>query len=64
MNIYVHQEKTTVPESITLKKFLESINAGHCAVLLDCEFIPSSLHDLTYLKEGNQIELITPMQGG
>jgi thiamine biosynthesis protein ThiS len=64
MNVFVCQEKKILPDSISLKEVLHDIKALHCAVLVNSQFVPHSLHSSTYLKEGDQIELITPMQGG
>lgn len=64
MNVYVHEEITSLPESINLKEALIQLQVPHCAVLINSEFIPHSLHMAIHLKEGDKIELITPMQGG
>lgn len=41
----------------------ESIN-DYCAVALNRQFVPRIQHPITYLKENDVVEIITPMQGG
>ena len=72
MNVYINNKKLTVPESCSVKTVLETLTTnsesaphpGACAIVVNQNFIPRSLYPVTLLKENDNIEFISPMQGG
>ena len=53
-------------DKINLMEFLSlnSYSIDYIAVAINLEFVPKSQYKLTYLKDGDDIEIVTPMQGG
>ena len=56
----------TDSEKISIQKFLtkHSSVSKDIAVAVNLSFVPKSTYSEYYLKEGDDIEIVTPMQGG
>lgn len=56
----------TMSESMSLFDMLCShgYNAGHFAIAINRQFVPRSQYSHVVLKEGDVIDVISPMQGG
>ena len=64
MNITINGELLTI-KSAALVEVLQKFGAQPpYAVAINGEFIPQSLHGNTVIKEGDSIELLSPIQGG
>lgn len=60
-------KKRSIPTSTTLRDFLlesEEQVTMPFAVAINREFIPQAHYDNTILRNGDELELVTPMQGG
>jgi sulfur carrier protein len=53
-------------ETMTLQQVLDAngFNAGYFAIAINRQFIPRSAYANTHLNDGDQIDVVTPMQGG
>lgn len=53
-------------EAVTLAALVEELNYGNktVAIALNETFVPKSNYEQTVLNEGDQIEIVAPMQGG
>ena len=53
-------------QATTLAALLEELElpARRCATALNSEFVPRGQREATPLKDGDRIEILTPMQGG
>ncbi len=53
-------------EPQTLSNFLLQLDTEHssCAIAINESFIPKSDYESTQLIEGDQLEILVPMQGG
>ncbi|ODN41803.1 sulfur carrier protein ThiS [Piscirickettsia litoralis] len=56
----------TIKENTVLKQALEQwdYQGASFAVAINCIFVPRCDFESTYLKEGDDVEIVTPMQGG
>lgn len=66
ITIYLNTNKITLSESITLKEVLDSngYSSGNFAIAINRQFIPRGQYDLTSVNDGDQINVVLPMQGG
>ena len=66
ISIQLNEQTLETSENISLAEFLnQQNNMPTCfAIVINQQFIPKSLYQNTILKPSDQIELITPMQGG
>jgi sulfur carrier protein len=66
IKITLNGQATTLPLSCPLETALtiSGYTEGHFAVAVNKTFIPKSRHAHTLLQEGDQVEILAPMQGG
>jgi sulfur carrier protein len=60
------EEFKSEASKINLKDFLvqNGYELEYIAIAVNLNFIPKSDYDLYYLNEGDDLEILTPMQGG
>lgn len=65
LSIYVNENLIIIDENISLATILEQhgFTNSHCAIAINRTFIPK-IHHHILLKEGDRIEIVSPMQGG
>jgi sulfur carrier protein len=66
ITICFNGETIRISQSQSLLELLTETGCknDYCAVALNRQFIPRIQHAITYLKENDVVEIITPMQGG
>jgi sulfur carrier protein len=66
MEIRVNGEPRQLPEGTTVARLVELAGpaAGPCAVALNLDFVPRAAYAQTVLHAGDQVEIVTPRQGG
>ena len=66
MIITLNGAKAEVPDGTTIADLITDItgSARGSAAVVDGEVIPRSVWQMTWLSEGQQVELITAVQGG
>ena len=66
MKLIVNGEETEYDGAPTVAALLEGREhqAGHVAVALNQEFVPRGKYADTKLNDGDDIEIVAPMQGG
>lgn len=66
MDLRVNGEPRTVPDGTTLALLVEQLGLqpGQCAAALNLDFVPRSAYAQTVLRAGDQVEIVTPRQGG
>lgn len=65
IDILINARPYTLPQSSTLAAAIEHFGiSGPFAAAVNLEFIPKTLYTSTELKNGDHIELITPITGG
>ena len=66
INIKFNNETIPVRQNDSLLSILDErgFNQAYYAVALNRGFIPRTLYEKTILKDGDIIEVISPMQGG
>lgn len=65
ISVTINGEKEQLNDTISLAALLERRNQGAgVAVAVNGEFVPRSEYPARLLKEGDQIEVVAPMQGG
>jgi len=66
ITIYFNGETISVFENQSLLELLTETGCKdeYCAVALNRLFVPRIQHAITFLKENDVVEIITPMQGG
>ncbi len=66
MNILVNGSPTTLPEPLSLDQMLNRLEdiPQNFAIAVNGLFVPRSVYVDTAINEGDQIELLIPMQGG
>lgn len=66
INVYLNAEATKLPEKISLQTALKEWGylESYFAIAINKNFIANSQYETTFLKEGDAIEVVTPMQGG
>jgi len=57
-------KEKSVPINTTLKDFLLGVKEEPFAVAINKEFVPQAHYKSTILRNGDELELVTPMQGG
>lgn len=66
INIKLNENTISVAKNISLKEILmqtQHSDTGY-AVAINKTFVPRSQHATTFLAEGDQIDIVSPMQGG
>jgi sulfur carrier protein len=60
------EEKIFDFDNLSLDEFLknQNIRIEYVAIAVNCKFIPKSMYKDIELQEGDDIEVLTPMQGG
>lgn len=66
IKIIFNSNELTFTETVTLKEVLETkgFHDGYFAIAINRQFIPRSAYANTSLNDGDQIDVVTPMQGG
>ena len=66
MVITLNGAKCEISDGSTLEDLLTSLSTGSrgSAAVVDGEVVPRSVWPMTQLREGQQVELITAVQGG
>jgi sulfur carrier protein len=66
MNITVNGEKKETGESLTLEALLRRLGHGESkvAVAINMTFVPRSAHATTTVRDGDDVEIVEPRQGG
>jgi sulfur carrier protein len=65
MRIIINQVEREIPENSTIDDVLVLIKAiPPFAVAINYEFVPKTVHAQEVLREGDEMEVITPVTGG
>ena len=66
MELTINGLKTSIKDECNVVELLENMNLKEktVAVAVDGRFVPRSEHSSFILQEGQEIELVRPMQGG
>jgi sulfur carrier protein len=66
ITISVNGEQKQLDRSLSLLDAIQlwSLSEKQFAVAVNQQFIPKALYEETHLEEGDNIELLIPMQGG
>jgi sulfur carrier protein len=66
VNIMVNGETRDVPAGCSVTVLIEHLGLAHTAiaVAVNREFVPRSAYADTVVREGDELELVGPMQGG
>jgi len=66
ISICFNGETNQILENQSLLELLTTMGSrnDYCAVAVNRQFVPRIQHPITYLKENDVVEIITPMQGG
>ena len=66
MNIRVNGEPTALDREVTIAELLEQIHrtGQSIAIAVNMDFVPRSAYATTRVKEGDDIEIVEPRQGG
>lgn len=65
MTITLNGERVECEEATTLAALITRMGAPpHTAAALNGQFVPRARHAETVLKEGDDVEVVGPMQGG
>ena len=58
--------KVTEVDQTALKNMMisQGYQASHLAVAVNGDFIPKSQHESYQIKEGDEVDIVAPMQGG
>ena len=67
MNYIINGKATSYPASLNIQGLLHALGykpEQKIAVAVNMEFVPSSAHASHQLSDGDDIEIVAPMQGG
>ena len=65
INITINGEKQTLNEGVSVLALLERRKqAAGVAVAVNGEFVPKSQHSTRLLQNGDEVDIVAPMQGG
>ncbi len=66
MELRVNGEPRTLPDGTTVAALVEQLGLqpGQCAAAVNLDFVPRSAYAQTVLRAGDQVEIVTPRQGG
>jgi len=65
INITVNSELFSLNEPQSLASFMKTWGReGPHAVAINNQFVPKTQYDETHLKDGDALEVVSPMQGG
>jgi len=66
LSVFFNGQKEPLSERISLQDFLrgKACNNPFYAVAINCEFIPRSEYSAKWIEDGDEIEVVAPMQGG
>ncbi|QXK92206.1 sulfur carrier protein ThiS [Neoehrlichia mikurensis] len=65
INVKINNNSKTLPLNTTLSEVLDNYNAGiSFAVALNNKLVPKAHYEGVYLKDGDVIDIVYPMQGG
>ncbi len=64
IQVIVNGQRVDINDNTTLTELVASQAQSDCAVAVNQQFIPKGLYQQTQLQQGDQIELLVPMQGG
>lgn len=66
MKLWLNDNEVELQQNLALSQALLewSYQSGTFAVAINQEFVPKSQYDTTFLKAGDRVDVVTPMQGG
>ena len=66
IQLTINGEQHSAPAALPLQQLLDSLPAlpDSFAIAVNENFVPRSAYDSTTINEGDQVELLVPMQGG
>ena len=65
MIVMVNGEETSLTDDESVRSLLDSRNQeGRVAVAVNGEFVPRGSYGEVFLSEGDEVEIVAPMQGG
>lgn len=65
MNVLINQTPYALPDAATVADALKAFGAQPpFAVAVNTQFVPQSRHATTGLREGDHLEVISPVTGG
>lgn len=66
MDVRVNGDNRTLPDGTTIAALVEQLGLqpGQCAAAVNLDFVPRSAYAQTVLRAGDQVEIVTPRQGG
>ncbi len=66
MDLRVNGEPRTLPEGTTLAALVDllGLQPVQCAAAVNLDFVPRSAYAQTVLRAEDQVEIVTPRQGG
>ena len=66
INIYLNSKKIALNESRSLHDELEinGMTSGKFAIAVNRVFVPRGQYDKTQMNDGDEIDVVFPMQGG
>ena len=66
IKLSINGETRELPESITIQEMLKELGYDNqwLGIAINTEFISKDKHQETIIKEGDQIDILSPIQGG
>lgn len=66
ITIHLNSEKIAYTHKVTLLELLDGkgYKTGCFAIAVNRQFVPRGQYEITQLQDGDQIDVVTPMQGG
>lgn len=66
MNIYINSKMILIDASISLLEVLDNngYTSGNFAIAVNRVFVPRGQYANTQMSDGDEIEVVVPMQGG
>ena len=65
MKIIINGKTKTIEHQLSVKQFMDSYSSSlSVAVAINQNFIPRSQYHCTTIEEGDNVEILSPMQGG
>ncbi len=66
LSVFFNGQKESLSQRISLQDFLKAKACDNpfYAVAINCEFIPKGDYSTKWIEDGDEIEVVAPMQGG
>ena len=66
IKIILNGERKTIADGLTITNLLETLeqNPQDVAMAVNGEFVPKSNYTITKIKNGDSVEILSPMGGG